>query len=317
MKAEHKAIMEKAKKDGLLPMQLAAELLVHDLVEATRKQMSRYEVGYNKMTEKQQDAVLAELQDNYRGIADIAARVIAGAGTPTIVMTLKDMKIANTCTVTGTVEGHEKYFNDLISKAQDKSEVLLVLYEREYDEALDNIQSEKDQKSLDLEGKGKGTKKPAADKKPATPKAIELTEGLVEQAKEFVTKQQNATVAGLQNQLKIGIDKAEDLHERLEADGILTAKDEHGLRQLVKFAQPTVDDSQPKASKDPLSSIDEETYVAVKAKVIAEQRISISFLQSEFALSEEQAKAAIGQLEDDGVVGEENELGGRAILVQA
>lgn len=317
MKAEHKVIMEKAKKDGMLPMQLAAELLVHDLVEATRKQMSRYEVGYNKMTEKQQDTVLADLQDAYKGIAEIAARVIAGAGTPTIVMTLKDMKIAKACTVTGTVEGHEKYFNELIAKAQGKSEVLLVLYERQYDEALDNIQSDKDQKSLNLGDGGKG-KKPAAAK-PAE-KKIELTPGLIEHAKEFVLKFQNVTVAGLQNQLKIDIDKAKALHVELEKLGILTAPDDKGERKLIRTgtAQQGGEQSETGANAgDPLATIDDETYVKVKAKVIREKRISTSFLQTEFALGEEQAEGAIARLEADGVISKPNELGGRKVLIEA
>lgn len=315
MRADHKVIMEKAKKDGMLPMQLAAELLVHDLVEATRKQMSRYEVGYNKMTEKQQDAVLADLQDAYKGIAEIAARVIAGAGTPTIVMTLKDMKIAKSCTVTGTVEGHEKYFNELIAKAQDKSEVLIVLYERQYDDALDNIQSDKDQKSLNLGDGGKAGKKPAAAK-PAE-KKIELTPGLIEHAKEFVIKFQNATVAGLQNQLKIDIDKAKTLHVELEKLGILTEPDDNGERKLIRPDADAPAAAEPQNSGDPMATIDDETYVKVKAKVIADKRISVGFLQAEFALGEEQALAAIARLEADGVVGEENELGGRAVLVEA
>lgn len=137
----------------------------------------------------------------------------------------------------------------------------------------------------------------------------------------FATKHQNPTVAGLQNQLKIGVDKAEALHDKLEALGVLTAKDEHGLRRLVKFAEQHGDGAQNTAGEqpaaDPLNAIDDETYVKVKAKVISEKRISTSFLQSEFALSEEQAKAAIERLEADGVVSEENELGGRKVLVEA
>lgn len=318
MKYEHKAIIDKAKQDGLAPSELASELLVHDLLNSALGQMRGHAVAFKNMSEQQQDAAIATMQEEFKKAVGTAVRIIAGAGTATVRMKLKKVAIGTNYQIQGVADRDEEHLHALCDKAQGQSDVLIVLYEHDYDQGLDAIKGDKDQKDLPLDEEPGKTKKAAAGKEPSAPKAIELTEGQINAAREFVEQQQNTTVAGLQNQLKIGTDRAEALHEKLEELGVLTAKDEHGQRRLVKFAgQQQATAEQPLVNTDPLNNIDVETYVAVKTKVIAEQRISIGFLQAEFALSEEQAQCAIEWLETDGIVSEENELGGRAILVQA
>jgi len=119
MKAEHKAVIARARKDGMQPSEIASELLLHDMVQASINQLSKHEVGFRKMPEKQQDVIIAELQAELKASALLAARLIAGASTATVEMTLKDLKVSNG-QVTGVVKSTEEHYNELISKVQDK-----------------------------------------------------------------------------------------------------------------------------------------------------------------------------------------------------
>jgi len=345
MKEAHKAIMARAAKEGLLPSELAAELVVHDLVNATRAQMSRYEVGYNKMTEKQQDAVLAELQENFKGTSEIIGRILASAGTASVRMTCKDMKISNG-TLTGIVSSDEQHFNALISKVQDKSEVLVVLYEREYSEALDGIQSEKDQKALPFDDEpAKGAK---ADKTPrvSSPtsaatlakKATELSPKLLQDARDFITNQQVCTVSGIQNGLKIGAVKATAVLDQMAEEGLVefvgdSKSGEYKLKraksaptdETVKTGSHSDDDTDLAPTDSGLSfdGVDDDVVVAelndalyekIKAKVLADKKVSIGAISVGLDIDTFIVEQGIERLEADGLVTAENDMGIRSVV---
>lgn len=314
MNQAHKAIMEKAKKEGLLPVQLAAELLVHDMVQATRAQMSRYEVGYNKMTEKQQDAVLGELQDNYKGIAEICAQVIAGAGTPTVAATLKDLTISNG-TLKLIVDGTEKHFNDLIAKVQDKSDVLIVLYEREYADALDNIQSDKDQKSLPLDGedgekpKAKATKRKSETEKAATTAAaVVLDQAQVEKAKLFVIEHRVPTIGGIQNLLSVGFEKGKAILEELVRQFVVLPGEKEN-----EYTMPPLENAIPVSNGDSEPLIPEVLYDRIKVFVLDGKTVSAGAIAVTFDLDDEIAEHALDLLEAEGVISGADENGKRVV----
>lgn len=336
MKPEHKAIMARAAKEGLLPSELAAELVVHDLVNAARAQMSRYEVGYNKMTEKQQDAVLAELQENFKGTAEIIGRVLASAGTASVSMTCKDMKISNG-TLTGIVSSSEQHFNALISKVQDKSEVLVVLYEREYSEALDGIQSEKDQKSLNLDGDDKPEKKPRASAKNESAtsagalakKATELPPKLLEDARAFIRDQQVCTLSGIQNGLKIGMVKGTEVLKQMEAEGLVkfVGDSKSGEYQLVREKKPAdkaLDDIEgtslsfdddDSGEADTSQELSDDLYEKIKAHTIKTGKFSIGSILVTLDIADDQlVEQAATRMEREGILSEENEEGFRSVL---
>lgn len=334
MNVEQKAIIEAAEKEGLLPMEKCARLVVHDMVKATRAQMARYEVGYNKMTEKQQDAVLADLEKSFTDLALIVARTIASGGTPSVIMTLKSMKIDAKSQVTGVVEGNEKYFNELIAKAQDKSEVVLVLYERQYADAMDDIQSDKDQKSLPLDG-DKPEKKTRA-KKDTAKKEIEIAPKMLDDARDFVVIQQNASVAGLQNLLKIGYEKAISILKILEGEGHVAwvGDDVNGQYELVRQKTPVdktleedgeagqdvgdpAGDTSGAVSFDSIDTLTDELYEHIKAKVIEDQKVSAGAIAISFDCDFEVAEEAVERLEVEGVISEEDDMGQREILQAA
>lgn len=335
MKQEHKAIMSRAAKEGLLPSELAAELVVHDLVSAARAQMSRYEVGYNKMTEKQQDAVLAELQENFKGTAEIIGRVLASAGTASVRMTCKDMKISNG-TLTGIVSSDEQHFNSLISKVQDKSEVLVVLYEREYSEALDGIQSEKDQKSLPLDesSPASGAKKTEKGPRVSSPtsagelakKATELPPKLLQDARDFITDQQVCTVSGIQNGLKIGAVKATAVLDQMATEGLVVfvGDSKSGEYQLKRDKAPAIDpvdesiadltfDGADDSTDD--AALTDELYDKIKAYVIKSGKFSVGSVLVTLGIdSDIVVEQAAQRMETEGVLTEENEAGIRTLV---
>ena len=302
---EHRAIIALAEKEGLSPCEKDARLVVHDMVNATRKAMQKYEVGYNKMTEKQQDAVLGDLEAAFKDLALTVARTIASGGTPAISMTLKDMKISNG-TVTGIVDGSDANFNNLIAKVQDKSEVMVVLYERQYADAMDAIQSDKDQKSLPLEGDKPKAKREGSSTSAAAiaKKAIEIPPKLLADAREFVTTQQNCKVSAIQNKLAIGLDKAMAVLAKLEEEGVVkfVGDEKTGEYQLVRV---------PKAEAAELTP---ELYEKIKSKVIADQRVSVGGLAVAFDVETDLIESAIEELVADGTISEEGETGERTVL---
>jgi ribosomal protein S25 len=321
MKAEHKAIISRARKDGMQPCEIASELVLHDMVQACIDQMSKHEAGLRKMSEKQQDSVIAELQSDLKKSALLVARIIAGANTATVEMTLKDLKVSNG-QVVGIVKSTEEHYNDLISKVQDKSDVLIVLYERDYFDALDGIESDKDQKSLPLDEEQTlaTTKKPRGGTKKAgdVAKAIEIPPKLLADAIEFVTGQQNTTYAGLQNKLGIGLQKAERIFELMAEEGVVKfvgdAKD--GQYELVRqtapeqesTSEPTEEIDLDKPAAGEVTELTDDLYDRMAAKVREKGSTSAGALSVAFDVPFEIAEQAFDRMELEGVIDAEGNL---------
>lgn len=319
MNAQQKAVIDKAAKEGKLPSEITGEFLLHDLVQACIGQLSKHEVGFRKLTEKQQDAAIAELTDNLKESALLAARIIASAGTPTVSGTLKKIAIDAKSVLTVSVDGGEKYFNELISKTQDKSDVLIVLYERDYFDAMDNIQSEKDQKSLPLDGE-KPAKKPAANKgktKAAADvaAAIVLEPAMMEKASKFIADVRTPTIAGIQNVLSIGFQKAEAVLAELARNGEIVAEKD-GSYSMPKAKGNTITE-QKEAEADPVTELTDDIYAAIKARVIEKQSVDKIAITIAHGVTDEVAEDAIDRLELEGVVSIEDELGCREVIEQA
>lgn len=227
MTPEQRAIIAAAEKDGVSPIEKDARLIVHGMVNATRDQMRKYQVGYDKMGEAQQDAVIADLTAAYDELAITIARALASAGSPAVVMTCKKLEVSNG-TFTGIVKSDQPFYNDLISKVQDKGEVVVALYERQYRDGMETIKGDKDQRALPLDdepAKPTKGKRASAETGSATSasalakKATELPPKLLEYARAFIDNQQVVTVSGVQNHLKIGAVKAGAVLEQMEVEG--------------------------------------------------------------------------------------------------
>lgn len=310
MNSAQRAVVAAAKKDGLSPMEVAAELMNHDITEVVLGLMRKREVAFNKLGEKEQDAVIAELGSELKKITSTAARVINSQGVECVQAKMKSLKIDGKLTATMVIEGDEPNRHVLTDKTHDRSDILIVLYSNNYNEGMSAHVGEKDQKPLDLGGDEKPSKAKAERKGSATSaaslakKAIEIPPKLLADAKDFVTIQQNCKPSALQNHLKIGLDKAMAVLAKLEEDGVVTfvGDEKTGEYQLVR------------APKADAAELTPELYEKIKAKVIADQRFSIGALAVAFDVETGLIESAIEELVADGTISEEGETGERTVL---
>jgi|GEM_PF-1611314 hypothetical protein len=371
MTPAQRAILAKAKKDGMKPSEVAAEFGVHDLVEAQLAILRGISVAYKDLGEKGQDAAIHELTEKTRVAVIDMLRLFMANGVKAIPFTLKSLNIDGKLKVTGFVAGDCPERHALTDKAHDKSEILLILSPRDYFEGLETIQGEKDQKSLAIDPvepetppettKGKTAtkaKEPApkgraaqrtSDPKPTSAaalaaKAIQLTPKSVEDAKAFILNQQNTSLAGLQNHLKIGIDKAQAHLDRQVADGVIVLDEnsETGYRIVREPAGVMVDETAEKGAPVDTSNLSfdgepgeggqtdlsgekfggddepvaltDELYEQIKAHVLKKGKVSSGTIMVTFSLGDDTVTQALERLELDGVITEENDMGIRSII---
>lgn len=288
MSPEQRAIIAAAEKDGVSPIERDARLIVHGMVNATRDQMRKYQVGYDKMGQQQQDVVLADLTAAYNDLAMTIARALASAGTPFVIATCKKLEVSNG-NFTAIIKSDQDHYNDLISKVQDKGEVVIALYERQFRDGMDDIQSDKDQKSLPLDGDAKPTK----PEKGAEPKAITLTEKQIHDGRQFLVEFRKPSISGMQAQLKIGFDKAVVALEHFADEGLIVrlGDDKYEMAGTA-----------PAAPSDP-DLYGELTYSEVQQTVVLHAtNFELSWLVSRFKIDEERASHLCLQLLDDQVI---------------
>lgn len=231
MNSAQKAVVSAARKDGLSPMEIASELMNHDITEVVLGFMRKREVAFNKLSEQEQDSVIAELGSELKKITATACRVINANGAESVGATLKSLKIDGKLTATMVIDGDEPNRHVLTDKAHDKSSILIVLYPNSYAEGMSAHQGEKDQKALPLDveqdvAPAKADKKTPRVSSPTSAatiakKAIELPPKLLEDARAFIDNQQVVTVSGVQNQLKIGALKAVAVMEQMCEEGLV------------------------------------------------------------------------------------------------
>lgn len=149
MKMEHRAIIDNAKRHGALPMEMAHELLEHDLVQLCLDQLKGLTAPYNKLSETAQQDTIERITLGVKDAVKTAIRIIAANGVITIPVDVKRVQVdAAKLTVTATVDGKDPKKHDLIDSAGHLC--LLVMAPDDYDEALDGIKPDRDQKELPL-----------------------------------------------------------------------------------------------------------------------------------------------------------------------
>lgn len=350
MNSEQRAIIALAEKEGVSPIEKDARLIVHGMVNATRDQMRKYQVGYDKMGEAQQDAVIGDLTKAYEDLAITIARALASASTPAVVMTCKDLKVSNGM-FTATVDSDQTHYNDLISKVQDKGEIMAVLYERQYRDGMETIQADRDQKSLPLDDEeptkpkskrasaGTGSATSAAN---LAKKATELPPKLLQDARDFITNQQVCTVSGIQNGLKIGALKAVAVLDQMVAEGIVSfvGDSKSGEYQLVRSApavtptpgEGSAEDALDFSSADGLSFdgdmeldnepsgntgdiLTDDLYAKIKEFVVKKGKFSVGSVLISLDIADDIiVEEAARRMEEEGILTEENDAGIRSLV---
>lgn len=315
MNAQQRAVIAAAQKDGLAPMEVSAELLCHDLMACLLDQLRKRQVAFPKLSEQEQDAAISEMQTEVKKAASTAARVITGQGKETVGAKLKSLKIDGKLTATMIIEGDEPNRHILTDKAHDKSDILIVLYPNGYCEGLSAHQAEKDQKDLDLDDAPADKQAKAAPAKSTKAKAdkkpIEIPKKQLDDARDFVTIQQNSSIAGLQNLLKCGYERANAILQVLEGEGLVVwvGTDEKGQYELVRGkAAPAAD--LPKFDADTLAVM----YSTACREVIKATSADDSVMRQVYGDDDNLIEQALMQMEEDGIVSKPSPDGLRDVL---
>lgn len=352
MTPAQRAVLELAKKNQMSPMEQSAEFMLHDLTQACLDVLKGQKKLYADLGEQGQDAIIGQISSQLKKTVYTAASILHGADVVRVPMLLQDFKAAKDLKLTGIIEANDPGRFALMDKAHSKSKVTILLQDMNYFEGMSSIQGEKDQRALSLDsdtqggavqepaGKGKSTPRVTEPAKKAD-KPMNIPKKTLEQAREFVTIQQNGTLAGLQNFLKCDITKARAIHALLQEEGHLTApvndredrdiirkdqqKDEgaagsdgasgfDGFEDLNTEAKeiPVVDGNQ----QGPKAELTDDLYAQIMVLVIERQSASLSTITTTLGITDEVATDALDRLEMEGVVSEEDDLGGREVLVQ-
>lgn len=149
MKTEHKNIIERAKRHNRLPMDIAHELMVHDLVEAALFEVRNVRAAYHSLNEGQQQEVIDRMTEAAAKAVYTAISIISSRNVDTIPVTVVDAKFkAKAITVTAAIDAQDPNRHGLIDVAGKLC--LLVLAPNDYAEGLDGISLDRDQKDLPL-----------------------------------------------------------------------------------------------------------------------------------------------------------------------
>lgn len=321
-----RAVVAQAKKDGLSPMEIGAELMNHDITEVVLNLMRKREVAFNKLSEKDQDAVIAEIGFELKKITATAARVINGQGVECVQAKMKSLKIDGKLTATLVIEGDEPNRHVLTDKTHDKSDILIVLYPNNYSEGMSAHQGEKDQKPLNLDSEepSKPEKKARAasgtKSAGAMAKAVELPPKLIEDVRAFILDQQNCKTSAIQNFAKCNVGKAEALREYFasEKEGLLVfvGTGASGDYELVRNkeekstdeAQEAIDLQQDDKGPEPITELTDDLYASIVAKTTEKGTASAGALSVTFDISFEIAEQAFDRMELEGVIDAEGNL---------
>ena len=338
MNLAQKAVLQAAKDAGALPMEQSAEFMLHDLVQACIDAMRRETKAYNDLSEQQQDAVNAKLQSDLKETVYTAARILSGAETIEVPVLLQKFDAGKEIKITGIIASDDPGRYQLMDLTHKKQKAIILLHDMNYFQGLDNIQSDKDQKPLDLDsaasetgktgksGKGKSAAKATSptSAKAVAAKPIELPEKLVSEAIEFIQRNQVCTTAGLQNHLKIATKKAEAVQLKLAELGHIML-DADGVYQIARdkptaTGSGTAGDSLSFEGDDELAQVKtltDELYADIKTKVVLDGRFSMGALMVAFDIEIEVAQEALARLEADEYVSpEDEETGERTVLIK-
>lgn len=149
MKTEHRDIIERAKLAGVEPSYLAHELLVHDLVNAGLFELKNLHSPYGKLNEGQQQEVIDRLTLSAIEAAHNAINIISSRNVEVVEVKVIDAKFKEKAiTITANIDANDPN-GGALAKVPGKM-CLLVLAPTDYDEGLDFIQPDRDQKDLAL-----------------------------------------------------------------------------------------------------------------------------------------------------------------------
>lgn len=320
MDLNEKELIEQARMMGVPAHEFAAKFITRDLVDATLTAVRKH----TKLKENQEGKLIDELNDAVKDLISAAVVVIAAAGTSAITCTMKSyMGTGKSLRVVLDTDGDDPQRHALTDRVNNR--VLLVLAPDEYYGALDSNKPQKEQADLPLEAKEEnplGALQQLADE---SVKGTNLTATVVEPVSPYelafihVTNGGEISAKAIQSAAGVKRKDVTDIILALASNGIISEPDDEGLRTLILDRPLTVAEvkhgsgNAGQAEANQPAPFDETQYADAVLLVQKERKVSVSFLKSNFAIDEETADAMLFRMEQDGVISEANDIGGRAI----
>lgn len=319
MDLNEKELIEQARMMGVPAHEFAAKFITRDLVEASLTAVRKVV----KLKENQEGKLIEELNASVKELISAAVAVIAAQGQSVITCTVKSVMVAGkTIRVVSDVDTSDPQRHALTDTVNHRA--LLVLAPDEYSAALESNKPQKDQSDLPLEPHEAASSVHETDQLTAQLPDAKAEEPVsaYELAFIHVTHGGEISPKAIQNAAGIKRKDVADIILTLAANGIISEPDDDGVRTLIPVEQRqlTVADQKHGSGKlgDPAPAnepapFDEDQYADAVLLVQRERKVSLSFLKSNFSIDESTAEAMILRMEQDGVVSEPNDIGGRAI----
>lgn len=319
MDLNEKEMIEQARMMGVPAHEFAAKFITRDLVDATLTAVRKH----CKLKENQEGKLIDELNDTVKELISAAVVVIAAAGTSAITCTMKSyMGTGKSLRVVLDTDGDDPQRHALTDRVNNR--VLLVLAPDEYYGALESNKPQKDQADLPLEPNEVANKVHEQDHATANLPDNANQEPISPYELAFIHVTNGGEISAKAIQSAAGVKRKDvtDIILALASNGIISEPDDDGLRTLIPSDQRPMTAAEAKhgsgsAGKaeggDKPEPFDETQYADAVLLVQREKKVSLSFLKSNFSVDEQTAEAMIFRMEQDGVVSEVNDLGGRAI----
>lgn len=335
MKTEHRDIIERAKLAGFEPSMLAHELLVHDLVNMVLFEVKNIHSPWSKLNEGCQQEVIDRAVKSATEAAHTAINIISSRNVEVVEVKVIDAKFKEKAiTITANIDANDPN-GGALAKVPGKM-CLLVLAPTDYDEGLDFIQPDRDQKDLalhvsDLTGSLFASGGASADELASYDDTVpEGQDPLYSDAVVFVIESRRPSISAIQRKLKIGYNRAARMLEGMEQTGIVSAMNSNGAREVLRPVLTTPTGPDEPDGQHPLGNADElaERTGATRpspeldkefgdydyddaAQLIVlkapEGHFEASWIQSRLAINSEQATTLLLRLLDNGVIKLEKE----------
>lgn len=334
MDLNEKELIEQARMMGVPAHEFAAKFVTRDLVEATVAAVRKVV----KLKENQEGKLIDELNASVKELISAAVAVIAAQGQSVITCTVKSVMVAGkTIRVVSDVDTSDPQRHALTDTVNHRA--LLVLAPDEYSAALDSNKPQKDQTDLPLDDQphplavieqpvaGSGmTTTTTPDDEPVSPYELAFI---------HVTNGGEISAKAIQSAAGVKRKDVADIILTLASNGIISDPDDDGLRTLIPADKRPMTVAEVKhgpgsagviyeevgpVPEEAFNSLvtstpfDEDQYADAVLLVQKERKVSLSFLKSNFSIDEATAEAMIFRMEQDGVISEPNDIGGRAIF---
>ncbi|WP_336187114.1 DNA translocase FtsK [Pseudomonas aeruginosa] len=260
-------------------LHMTADTLGKSLLQGLIQEIRILPDVWQKLSEAKQTDVIERLEQQVRNAATIAVHTIAGAERETVYGKLESIAAKDKMKAVIVVNHSSPNKHDLLDAVNEDC-LLIIGGAAEFLDGMKDVKADPDQNPLDLNG-GDGDMEEdgawGAD-----------TDPLYQAAVEFVRETRRASISAIQRKLKIGYNRAARIIERMEKEGVVTAADSNGGREVLDAAVV-------EAEFEEIKAIGVERFAGHTLGEIAigvatkKDVFDAAWLQSRFALTTEEA----------------------------